>query len=123
MRKKSDWKFILALVAVSLLAAACTQAGSPGTSVDEPAFVKNAQGYTDITVEQLKPMLRDKGFTLVNVHIPYDGDLPQTDLTIPYNEIGQHLDKLPDKDARIVVYCRSGSMSTAAAAELAALIM
>ncbi len=66
-------------------------------------------------------MLRDKDFTLVNVHIPYDGDLPQTDLSIPYNEIEGNLDKLPGKDAPIVVYCRSGSMSTEAAKELASL--
>ena len=66
-------------------------------------------------------MLEDKDFLLVNVHIPYDGDLPQTDLSIPYNEIEQNLDKLPGKDAPIVLYCRSGSMSTTAATKLATL--
>jgi rhodanese-related sulfurtransferase len=89
--------------------------------VSESTFVKNEQGYTDINEGQLETMLRDKSFTLVNVHIPYDGDLPQTDLSIPYDEIEQNLDKLPDKDAQIVVYCRSGSMSTTAATKLASL--
>jgi rhodanese-related sulfurtransferase len=82
---------------------------------------QNEDGYTDITVEQLAQMLEDKDFLLVNVHIPYDGDLPQTDLSIPYNEIEQNLDKLPGKDAPIVLYCRSGSMSTTAATKLATL--
>jgi rhodanese-related sulfurtransferase len=65
--------------------------------------------------------MKAKGFTLVNVHIPYEGEIPQTDLFIAFDEIADHLGELPHKDARIILYCRSGSMSTSAAQELAAL--
>jgi rhodanese-related sulfurtransferase len=66
-------------------------------------------------------MLEDKDFALVNVHIPYEGEIPQTDLFIPYDEIAGYQEQLPDKEAPIVLYCRSGSMSTSAAEDLVAL--
>jgi len=56
---------------------------------------------------------------LINVHIPYEEELPQTDLFIPYNAIDQNMDKLPkDKTARIMLYCRSGRMSAIASETL-----
>jgi rhodanese-related sulfurtransferase len=75
--------------------------------------------YTNITVAELQTMLQQKDFQLINVHIPDEGDLPDTDLSIPYNEIDQHLDQLPeDQNAKLVLYCRSDRMSTIAAEQL-----
>ena len=78
--------------------------------------------YTNISVETLKAMLDERpgSFLLVNTHIPFEGDIPNTDLSIPYNEILANLDQLPqDKDAEIVLYCWSDRMSHAASADLA----
>ena len=108
---------IVALAALGAIVAACAQK----TPADEQTLNKNADGYVDITVGQLAEKMENKDFTLVNVHIPFQGDLPQTDLSIPYDEIAAHMDQLPERDAPIVLYCRSGSMSTTAARELASL--
>lgn len=78
--------------------------------------------YEDISVETLAAMMEERreSFLLINTHIPYEGDIPGTDLSIPYNEITAYLDQLPlNKDAEIVLYCRSDNMSRSAAEDLA----
>jgi rhodanese-related sulfurtransferase len=115
---ESKRRALFALAIVMLLAAGC--AGSPSGAAPA-SLAKNADGYTDITAQQLKSMLAAKDFTLVNVHVPYQGELPQTDLFIPYDQIADNLGKLPGKNARIVLYCRSGNMSTQAAKTLVGL--
>jgi rhodanese-related sulfurtransferase len=106
-------------VVLSVLLAACGSSAPADNSATEQGFPKNADGYADISVDQLAGMMDEKDFTLVNVHIPYEGEIPQTDLFIPFNEIEDHLSELPAKDGPIVLYCRSGSMSTTAAQILA----
>lgn len=53
---------------------------------------------------------------IVDVHTPEQEHLAGTDTFIPYDQIGSRLAELPaDKDAEIILYCRSGSMSSQAA--------
>ena len=75
--------------------------------------------YVDIDAATLARMLARKDFALVNVHIPYEGDIAGTDASVPFDRIGEHLDRLPqDRSARLVLYCKTGRMSTIAAREL-----
>jgi len=106
---KAYWVLLFSAL---LVIAGCAPATAvpEGTTEASPAL---------ITVEELNAMLKNKDFTLINVHIPYEGEIPGTDVHIPYNEVEKYADQLPqDKGAKIVLYCRSGSMSAAASKTL-----
>jgi len=75
--------------------------------------------YTDVSATVLARMLTKKKFLLVNVHIPSEGEIAGTDLALPFNQVEANLARLPaDKSARVVLYCRSGRMSSIAARAL-----
>lgn len=59
---------------------------------------------------------------VVNVHIPYEGEIEGTDAFVPFDEVASHDIKLPeDKDAPLYIYCMSGRMSAEATPDLQAL--
>ena len=112
----------LFLIVVFLTACKNTETKQPAGEVVGQKVSAVGGSYTDVSVSELQAMLANKDFTFVNVHIPFEGDIAGTDLSIPYDQIDQNLDQLPaDQDAQIVLYCRSGRMSAIAAETLVGL--
>ena len=90
------------------------------TPIVPPAEASGGAGYTVVNPGQLQAMMREEDVYLVNVHVPYEGELPDTDAFIPYTEITSRMDELPFGDQTVVIYCRSGNMSTEAAQAMVA---
>ena len=111
---KGLWLALIGMGALALLLAGC--------AIPKPALPRTApdqvNGYVNITPEELAALLHDGDAVMVNVHVPYEGEIPGTALLIPFDEIMGHVDKLPVRDAQIVLYCRSGAMSLDAARAL-----
>jgi rhodanese-related sulfurtransferase len=121
--KQAKYLFWMVALTSILIIASCQTNPKPTSA---PSIVGLGKGikveggsFTNLSVTELQNLISKKDFLLVNVHIPFEGNLPKTDLSIPYDTIGQNLGKLPgDKTAKILLYCRSGRMSLIAATEL-----
>jgi rhodanese-related sulfurtransferase len=100
---------ISVLLLVGVLLASCASFTNQGS----------AAGYEMISVGDLQGLMEAEDVTLVNVHIPLEGNIPGTDLMIPFDEVEGYLDLLPEnKDEKIILYCRSGSMGDTASETL-----
>ena len=119
MKKYTLLTVVFAFLFLSACQSGTANSGSPNTGTTGTQVKVDGGTYIDLTANELNSLMDKKDFVLVNVHIPFDGNLPKTDLSIPYDTITQDLAKLPaDKNAKIVLYCRSGHMSSIAAKEL-----
>lgn len=120
---RPTWSHLAAVFVFAL--AACQPAPvsqptdvAPGPLPSTPVVVTSGT-FQQITPETLAGMLANKDFFFVNTHVPYEGEIASTDAFIPYDETKQRLSEYPaDKDAMIVLYCRSGRMSAMAAEDL-----
>lgn len=109
-----------ALATVLLLALGFAVSTAPNSAHAQETVAP--QSYATISSAQLAAMMEKKDFVLINVHIPYAGEIEGTDAFIPFDKIAENSAKLgSDKNAPIVLYCLSGRMSEIAAGELARL--
>ena len=115
---------VILLILIALWLTACQSITTTQPTVEVAGNNVSVDGgsYTDVNTAELQTMLANKDFIFINVHIPFEGNIPNTDLSIAYDQVDQNLDKLPsDKNAKIVLYCRSGRMSEIAAKTLVGL--
>ncbi|MCA1844753.1 MAG: rhodanese-like domain-containing protein [Actinobacteria bacterium] len=113
------WK---AAVAVVLMVSAwgCSSGGDKGstaangkesasTSASAPATAE--QAFARLDPAAFADRMNDKNAVLIDVHVPYEGELENTDAFIPFDKIVGDSRLPKDKDAEILLYCRTGRMS------------
>jgi len=110
-------------LACTLPASSDDDDSSSANSDDDDTAVSPCEGIDaevhEISPAELNEMMADKDFELINVHIPHAGEIPGTDVHIPYTDLAaleEHLGG--DVGAKAVLYCLTGPMSSIAADDL-----
>lgn len=99
-----------------LLVACGGGGGGDGSSVTSPT---TSGGVTLLSPQDYQTALRVGDPFLVNVHVPYEGEIEGTDAFVPFDKVRENANALPsNKDAPLYIYCRSGRMSAQAATTL-----
>lgn len=110
---------VSALITIGIAGCSSTNSDDGTATIPE----QNAASYQTMSIDELVGVMKDgdRAFKVVNVHIPYEGEIEGTDYNVAYNDLDALKTTLPDKDAPIILYCRSGNMSEQAAQDLAEL--
>jgi rhodanese-related sulfurtransferase len=110
----------LVLLAVGMLAV--TTGCAAATPTAAPAAGSTAVASA---VRQLDPVdfaAQVPNRVTINVHVPDEGSLPDTDLALPYDQISTRQSELPaDRNTEIAIYCLTGHMSAIAGQTLSEL--
>lgn len=117
---------IVVLAAVLLLSGCSIPAASSGTggADTQPEEKEGTAEYRKITPEEAHDMMAEGGVTVVDVRREdeYAAGHIANAVLVPNETIGDEApDALPDKDAVLLVYCRSGRRSQEASEKLLAL--
>jgi rhodanese-related sulfurtransferase len=71
-----------------------------------------------VSPEEFAQRLTDRDAVVLNVHVPYEGEIAGTDLFVPFDEVASSTELPSDRGLPLLVYCRTGSMSATATADL-----
>lgn len=109
-------KQALFLLALLLITSGVFISRNNNSKISLPNNVKN------INALEFDKLAQNNDAFILDVHTPEQNHIEGTDQFIPFTEINDNLDKLPEnKNTPILVYCRSGNMSTQASKDLISL--
>jgi phage shock protein E len=114
----------VATVSVAILALALGSAcGSDGDDKSSARGMEQSPGWDKAAFARLDPaafadQMKNEDAAVINVHIPYEGELERTDAFIPYDKIMDDSRLPKEKNREILLYCRTGRMSEEAGAAM-----
>jgi phage shock protein E len=111
-----------AVASAVLLVALALSACAANDSADQPADVGRsadaARSARLLPPDDFAAAVAEPDRVTVNVHVPFEGDIAGTDLSVRYDAVRAARHRLPTTDTPLAIYCRSGSMSREAASVL-----
>jgi rhodanese-related sulfurtransferase len=102
--------------AVLLVTASCGagKGGSPTKAAHHQASTQTGSAFIRLDPDQFAAWIGYPTAFVINVHVPYEGELEHTDAFIPYDRILEDSRLPADKDTEIFLYCKTGHMSAIA---------
>lgn len=107
-------RFLIVLFVMTIILTGCNEMNN-----NEQGFKDTA--YKKISVEDAKDIIDSEDVIILDVRTleEYNDGHIENAVLLPVTEISNRADEvLPDKDAKILVYCRSGNRSATASKEL-----
>lgn len=118
-RRKPLSGYVIAVgLALLALVMAYFAFGMPGMDHSMPP--SDPEGYEALDPEVFATRLRNGDPFVVNVHVPFAGEIEGTDEHIPSDRLGSSRTLPRPPGAEILVYCKTGSMSAHVAEALVA---
>jgi rhodanese-related sulfurtransferase len=77
-----------------------------------------AEPFARLDPAAFEERMKNEPAMVINVHVPYEGELAGTDAFIPYDQIRDDPRLPEDKATELLLYCMSGRMSEEAAIDL-----
>ena len=105
---------VAAVAALVAITAGCSSSGDSASDTRVAVTVADAGSAQLLGPDEFSAVIADDGVTVLNVHVPYEGEIIGTDAFVPFDTIGSWADLPEDRSAPIAVYCRSGNMSATA---------
>ena len=125
MNSRSSTLIVTAAAAVLFtgLAAGCGSEGrveqaAPAVATAENAPAPAGESFARLDPAAFEERMKNEQAMVINVHIPYEGELAGTDAFIPYDKIKGDSRLPKDKGTELLLYCRTGRMSEEAAVDL-----
>jgi rhodanese-related sulfurtransferase len=117
---------LIVTAAVAVLFAGLAAGGAAEGRVQQGAVVATVENepaaprepYARLDPAAFEERMKNEQAMVINVHVPYEGELAGTDAFIPYDQIRDDPRLPEDKGTELLLYCRSGRMSEEAGVDL-----
>lgn len=110
-------RFAVAAVFVALVAG-CSAAGEKTTTAESKQEGSTTEAFARLDPAAFAARMKNSEAAVINVHVPYEGEIENTDSFIAYDKIVDDSSLPKDKNTEILLYCRTGRMSEDAGAVL-----